>query len=166
MAIKAQMLGRDAVMKRLRQLVPDAEEGAAAAQLEAAKDLAKAIQPRAPRGATGEYAASIQGDRLANRPDKRAIGGSATKDPNATGVFASHEWRWLEFGTGPHVIKPKGAPALTFRGREGFVSVKSVNHPGTAAQPHIFPTFRAKKKAIRRKVAGAINKAVRKARGK
>ncbi|HTV69327.1 MAG TPA: HK97-gp10 family putative phage morphogenesis protein [Rhizobiaceae bacterium] len=132
MAIKAKFLGRDAVTRKLRKLVPDAEKQAAIAQMEAAMDLASAIRPRAPR-LTGEYADSIQGDRLSNR--REAAVGARTKDPNATGIFASWKWRWLEFGT--------------------------VKMP---ARPHIMPTFRAARKRIRRKVANAINKAVRKAK--
>ncbi|WAX93194.1 HK97 gp10 family phage protein [Aminobacter sp. NyZ550] len=134
MAIKAKMLGREAVTRRLRRLVPDAEKEAASAQLEAAQELATAIEQRAPLGESGDYRASIEGGRLADKP-QNAVFGSSTKDPNATGIFADYIWRFLEFGT-----------------------VKM------AAQPHIFPTYRAMKKRIRRKVAGAINKAVRKAK--
>lgn len=133
MAIKAKFLGREAVTRKLRQLVPEAEKQAAIAQMEAATELAAAISARAPRR-TGEYADSIEGDKLSNR--REAAIGARTKDPNATGIFANFKWRWLEFGT-----------------------VKM------SAQPHIFPTFRAARKRIRRKVANAINKAVRKAKG-
>lgn len=146
---KVKMLGREAVMRRLRQLVPDAEKEVAVEQLEAARELAGGIAARAPRGETGEYAASIQGDRLANRPDSATVGTRPTKDPNATGVFASHKWRWLEFGTAERVQKTTGRRV----GR-------------TPAQPHIFPTYRAMKKRIRRRIAGAVNKAVRRAKGK
>jgi HK97 gp10 family phage protein len=159
MAIKAKMLGREAVMRKLNQLVPEANEQLAAAQLEAAQDVAAAIKARAPRD-TGDYADSIIGDRLANHGGERRVGGkiktsaigrslNETKDPNATGVFADYKWRWIEFGTGERVQKTTGR-------RVGRMP----------AQPHIFPTFRAKRKAIRRKMANAVNKAVRKVRGK
>lgn len=137
MRIRAKFEGREKVMARLRRIVPEAEEQMAQAQLEAAQDLAQRIQARAPRN-TGDYARSIQGDRLANRPGQRFVGQGIkgqTKDPNATGIFAKFIWRFLEFGT-----------------------VKM------AARPSIFPTYRANKKRIRRKVANAVNKAVRKAR--
>lgn len=137
MRVKAKWLGREAVVRKLNDLLPDAEPQIALAQLEAAQELADAIRPRAPVR-TGEYRASIQGDRLANRPGKNAIGQGlkgSTKDKNATGIFAKFTWRWLEFGT--------------------------VKMP---ARPHIFPSYRARRKAIRRKIAGAVNKAVRKAK--
>ncbi|TJV20610.1 MAG: HK97 gp10 family phage protein [Mesorhizobium sp.] len=137
MNIKAKFEGRDAVLGRLRKLLPDTEQEVAAQQMASAQELAGAISVRAPHGATGEYARSIEADRIAGRPGKQLLGLRQTKDPNATGVFADFMWRFLEFGT----VK---MPAL----------------------PHIFPTYRAYKKRIRRKVAGALNKAVRKARGK
>lgn len=168
MAVKAKMLGREAVMRRLNQLVPEAEKELAQAQLDVAKEAAARIAARAPNGDSGEYQRSIEGDRLSNRPgQERVVGGNATKDKNATGVFADWRWRFLEFGTRAHVIKAKSAPALRFRGSDGrVVSAKSVKHPGAKAQPHIFPTWRAYQKTARRKLANAVNKAVRKAMGK
>ncbi|HWL05003.1 MAG TPA: HK97-gp10 family putative phage morphogenesis protein [Xanthobacteraceae bacterium] len=134
MAVKAKWQGREAVMRRLRQLVPEAEKEAAKAQLEAAQELAAAVAARAPTR-TGNYRDSVQGGRLADGPGQQLVGIRGTKDPNATGIFARFIWRFLEFGT---QTQP--------------------------AQPHIFPTFRAMRKRIRRKVAGAVNKAVRKAK--
>lgn len=137
MALKAKFLGREAVMRKLNKLLPDAEKEVAQAQLEVAQEAASRMAARAPVGATGDYQRSIQGDRLSNRPaDRFAIGlKGQTKDKNATGIFADWKWRFLEFGT-----------------------VKM------AARPHIFPTWRAFKKTARRKVANAVNKAVRKAK--
>jgi HK97 gp10 family phage protein len=123
-------------MRRLRKLVPEAEQQVADAQIEVAQELASAIENVAPLGETGDYRASIVGVKLSSRPAGRAlVGVGQTKDPNATGIFAEFIWRFLEFGT-----------------------VKM------SARPHIFPTYRANRKRIRRKVAGAVNKAVRKAR--
>jgi len=139
MAYKAKFLGREAVMRKLNRLLPDTEKEVAQAQMDVAKEAASRIANRAQgviRG-SGDYVASIQGDRLSNRPtDRFAVGlKGQTKDKNATGIFAKFTWRWLEFGT-----------------------VKM------AARPHIFPTWRAFKKTARRKVATAVNKAVRKAK--
>ncbi len=168
MAFKAKMLGREATMRKLRRIVPEAEAELAVAQLDVAREAAGKIAARAPVGATGAYKASIEGGRLADRPaQERALGGQPTKDKNATGVFAAWFWRFLEFGTSAHTIRAKNAPALRFRGLGGeLVSKQSVKHPGTAAQPHIFPTWRAYRKTARRKMANAVNKAVRKAMGK
>lgn len=153
-------------MAKLRQLVPEAEEELAKAQLEGAHELAARIRSRAP--GKGRYKASIQGDRLANRKDaRRNLVGlqGQTKDPNATGIFADWRWRFLEFGTKAHIIEPKTGKFLVFRGRGGqLVVTKRVKHPGTVRHPHIFPTYREYQKKLRRKMANAVNRAVRKVR--
>lgn len=141
MAIKAKMLGREKVTRLLNQIVPEAEKELAKAQLEGAQSVANKIKPRAPGPRTGDYQASIQAARLADRPKERALGGGAsnsnTKDPNATGVFADFIWRFLEFGT-----------------------VKM------AKRPHIFPTWRQERKRVRRNMAAAVRKAIKKAKSK
>lgn len=161
-------------MRRLSQLVPEAEKQLAEAQLEAGQDLASRIQARAPVGVSGEYKSSIHAERLADSASTRRVGGKVkdtttgkaiikTKDKNAVGVFAEFIWRFLEFGTRAHTIKAKSGPLLVFKGKDGqTVAVPSVQHPGMARQPHVFPTYRAEKKRIRRKMAAAVNKAVRK----
>lgn len=45
----------------------------------------------------------------------------------------------VEFGTRPHVIRPKTKKALFWKGAAH--PVKSVNHPGTRAQPFLFPAW-------------------------
>jgi len=164
MAFRARITpqSRDAVMKRLRELVPEAEAAAATAQEASAKELAEAIRGRA-RRRSGEYADSIQAAKLAGRNDgKKPIGISATKDPNAWGIFANFIWRFLEFGTRPHTISAKNKPNLSFTVGGKRIVTKQVAHPGSKAFPHIFPTYRAMKKRIRRRVAAAINKAIKK----
>ena len=141
---KAKFEGRDKVMARLRKLVPNAERELAEAQLDSAKQLATAIAARAPVR-TGRYRASIHGARLAghNKGQGRSIGlRGQTKDKNATGIFALFYWVFLEFGT-------KGG---------GF------GGKGIARQPHVFVTYRAMKKKIRRNMANAVNRAVRRSR--
>ncbi|MEJ5020619.1 HK97 gp10 family phage protein [Ochrobactrum vermis] len=162
MAIKATIQGREALNRRLRQLVPDAEKNAAEAKLQIANEAANAIAAKAPIGPAtdpftgkprqaGKYRASIKGGLQRDNAGKIGIGQSRTKDPDATGVYAEYIWRFLEFGTKPHINK--GAAPGT-------------HHPGTAKQPHIFPTWRAMQRKAKRRVRDAINKAVRKARGK
>lgn len=57
----------------------------------------------------------------------------------------------VEFGTKPHIIKPKRKKALAFKPGAGFkfwdesgrVVVKSVKHPGTDPQPYLRPALEA-----------------------
>ncbi len=46
----------------------------------------------------------------------------------------------VEYGTGPHEIRPQSKKALANR-RTGFGPVKSASHPGTAPQPFIRPAL-------------------------
>jgi HK97 gp10 family phage protein len=162
MAMRARITpqSRDAVMKRLRALVPEAEAASADAIQKGAQELADAIRSRAPRE-SGEFEGSVQADKLSNRPGKQAVGITGTKDPNAWGVFANYIWRFLEFGTRPHTIKAKNAPALVFNVGGKKITTQQVAHPGIKAKNFIFPTYRQYKKRIRRRVATSINKAIK-----
>lgn len=122
-------------MERLAKALPDAEGEIAAAELAGGEMLAERIRARAPVR-TGKYRASIHADLLRNNPDKRNDVASRTKDVNAVGIYADFKWRFLEFGT--------------------------VHSPG--GQPHIFPTYRAAKKEIRRMIGKALNAEVKKAK--
>lgn len=163
MALKAKFLGREALTKKLNAIAPEIDKEAAKAIEAGAKELAAAIQARAPFE-HGDYRQSIQADRLTNRPDKQPVGIRQTKDPNAWGVFADWYWRFLEFGTKSHTIKPRKAKRLAWKADTGeTVTAKQVKHPGTNAQPHIFGTFRAMRKRIKSRVARAVNRAAKKA---
>lgn len=96
--IKAKVLGREALTKKLNQVAPLANKYAAEAKLQIAEDAAEAISDKAPIGkgkVYGDYAASIQGARISDRPNAKAmVGTSASKDPDATGVFAAWIWHF------------------------------------------------------------------------
>lgn len=151
MAIKAKIMGREALSRKLRQMAPEIEKAAEVALLEGAEDVAAQITSRAPVGATQQYMASIKAGYQRDNPDKKSLSGQPSKDPNATGVYADYIWRFLEFGTRPHINKGMYAGS---------------QHPGTVAQPHVFPTWRAARPKIKKKIRLAVNKAVRKAMGK
>lgn len=163
MAVMAELKGRDALMRRLNQLAPNVEKYAAQAKLEVAEEAAEMMRERAPTGATLEYRESFSGELLANNPNKQQVGLSQTKDPSAAGVFAEYIWRFLEFGTAPHSTVKGGGTVL---GKKNAGASGKGMHPGTAAQPHIFPTWRAYKKKASAKIRAAVNKAVREAMGK
>lgn len=140
MKTKAKFLSRAKTMALLNGIVPEAQEELAKEQINSANSLAGKIKPRAPGPRTGKYQASIQADLLSNRPNERAVGrgiDNETTDPNATGVFADYIWRFLEFST-----------------------VKM------AKRPHIFPTYRQERPRIRRRMAAAVRKAVKKVKTK
>jgi HK97 gp10 family phage protein len=130
--IKAEWKNREGVMQELQRVAPAVASALAEAQLKVAKDLAKRVKLYAPER-TGRYKDSIIGAKLSEHPDKKLVGAvGVPKDPNATGLFASYLWRWLEFGT----VKMK-------------------------ARPHIFPVYRARKPYMLRKLRLTVNNAVK-----
>ncbi|MEU6234423.1 HK97 gp10 family phage protein [Kitasatospora sp. NPDC047058] len=48
-------------------------------------------------------------------------------------------WRYVEYGTGPHIIRPKTKKALYWEGAAHPVA--QVNHPGTPAFPFLRPAL-------------------------
>lgn len=167
MGFKVKVAGREELMRRLERITPGVTEAAAEAKLEAVKEAANLISADAPHD-SGEYMESIQGDFQKNRPGIVPVGGRQSKDPDAVGVYASHIWRWLEFGTAPHKIKAKAKPALVFRAKGGgpIIVAEEVDHPGSRAQPHVFPNWREYKPKAKRKISKAINDAVKRSLGK
>jgi len=57
-------------------------------------------------------------------------------------IFMKDYALYVEFGTPPHIIKPKDKKALHWGGATGPI-VKEVMHPGTRPQPFIRNTLRA-----------------------
>lgn len=161
MAFKAKVLGREALTRKLERITPGAEKAAAEAKLEVAKEAANLISAAAPHD-TGEYMNEIRGGRQADNPGIKPFGGKQSKDPDATAVYAPYYAHFLEFGTAPHVIKAKNAPALVFRNGSGGITVaEEVMHPGSKRQPHIYNTWREFRPKAKKAVNAAINKAVR-----
>ncbi|HEV7305212.1 HK97 gp10 family phage protein [Ensifer sp.] len=163
MALKTKILGREALTKKLNEIAPSVEKYAAPAKLEIAEEAADKIAGRAPTGATLEYMHNIEAGRLADHPDKKPVGINASKDPSAAGVFAPFIWRFLEFGTAPHNTAPGGGTVL---GQVTHAEGGGTQHPGTAAQPHIFPTWREMRDRAKRKIQAAVNKGVKEAMSK
>lgn len=128
---QAKFENRASVMRRLDAIAPGARVAAGKAQAEAAATLAEAIRSKAPSD-TGEYRASIEAAPLSSRPGGKSVGIRQTKDQNAQGIFALYIWRFLEFGT----VKMR-------------------------ARPHVFPTYRQRRKTIRAMISRAVNMAVK-----
>lgn len=63
-------------------------------------------------------------------------------------------WRFIEFGTLPHVIKPKNAGALAVTGHV----VEEIDHPGAQAKPFFRPAFDNKATAAVAAVANQVRK--------
>ncbi len=165
MAMKAKIQGREALTHKLDQMAPMANKYAAEEKLAIAKDAASRIAASAPRR-TGEYAASIQGDFQRNRSDHSRIGGGeyrATKDRDATGVFAEFIWRFLEHGTKAHTAEE---PRQDRRYKKRVVLTKAKRgHHATKPYPHIFANWRAMRDESKKRIHTAIMRGIREAMG-
>ena len=65
----------------------------------------------------------------------------------------------VEFGTSPHIIRPRNKKALKFKVGNKTIFSKHVMHPGTEAQPFIRPAMdQVKEVWIRRYLAGEFHK--------
>lgn len=161
--LSAKIIGREALERRLARIAPNVEKYAGAAKMKAGEDLAGAIRLRAPTGETLEYMESIEADEIANRRHQERVGKVLTRDKTAVGIFAKFIWRFLEFGTAPHNVAKGGGTAVGWaQHRAGG----GIQHPGTQAQPHVFPTYRAMRRRIRNQIRSAVNKGIREAMGK
>ncbi|GMV06721.1 MAG: hypothetical protein AMXMBFR53_29960 [Gemmatimonadota bacterium] len=69
----------------------------------------------------------------------------------------------VEFGTAPHVIEPKNKKALAWGPKGSRTVRKRVHHPGTKAQPYLFPSFEEERPKHERRLVEALNAAHRKA---
>ena len=96
-----------------------------------------------------ESTVNIQSDAVSLAPEdtgnlKNSIDFNITKEGLGGEVFASAEYAPdVEFGTKPHKIRAKDGGVLAFKKNGKMVFAKSVNHPGTPAQPFLFPAFEA-----------------------
>lgn len=110
----------------LRQTAQQADTTTRDVLIQASNQIKAEMEVRAPVR-TGKMRDSIQ---IKVMSDRVIIG------PNVE--YAGY----VEFGTEPHVIKPKTAGGvLAFRVGGKLVFARKVNHPGTQAQPFIVPAF-------------------------
>lgn len=65
-------------------------------------------------------------------------------------IWMADYGKFVEFGTPPHIIKPKTKEALRFKpkGEKNFVFAKSVKHPGTRPNPFIRTAINTKLRNI------------------
>lgn len=83
-----------------------------------------------------EARVAVKSGKLRDSIQTRVVGQSVVVGPTAAHA------PFVEFDTKPHIIKPKKAGGvLAFRAGGRTVIVRSVQHPGTKAQPFVRPAF-------------------------
>jgi len=112
-------------------------------------DLSKApahVQQRAPM-AVRRSLFSIEADAKVGAPvDTGALVNSISTDIDGDGMGGDvgptvSYGDEVEYGTQPHIIRPRDARVLAFPGAGGMVFAREVHHPGTRPQPYMGPAF-------------------------
>ena len=75
---------------------------------------------------------------------KRSIKHSVNNDGLVLNFSMRDYGKYVEYGTPPHIIRPKNKKALAFKMGGEDIIVKEVHHPGTRPQPFIRPFFNTK----------------------
>lgn len=93
----------------------------------------------------------------------QSIGWSPT-GPASAAVYANAQHaRYVEFGTRPHVIKPKPgrkALAIPVGGGAGFILRRQVNHPGSRPYPFLYIDQTKRKRNMQQRAVSVIGGAV------
>lgn len=142
--VKVTIRGKDALVAKLRALVPGVEKAMGVANSQSAEEMASLARSFAPV-ATGALRASIRTEP-GKRPGSYRVlaGGSATTKDGFDYALAA------EFGTSAH-------------DNEGIY--KGSENPGVRRQSFFWPSYRLMKKSIKSRASRAINKAIKAARG-
>lgn len=146
--------------------MPDAVRTRTAAALTQNADELVAFQKRvAPkgRGRLQRSIRAVKGNYKVANANVRGFGARAAGDPDLTiSIVAGDAQAWyariVEFGSKPHIIKPRRAKALKIRGRM-LAPGQQIKHPGARPTPYFYPPYRALKK----RMAARVNRAMRRA---
>lgn len=112
--------------------------------------LHEAIRPTMER-----VAAEIEADIRRNAPvDTGELVRSIRRRGTTITIEADH-WHFVEYGTRPHIIRPRVKRALWWPDADH--PVKSVYHPGTKAQPFIRPAA-TRQRTLRRGVGVDVDR--------
>lgn len=131
----------------------------------AAQDIVDMAQTLVAKGDSGELEEAI-GWTWGDAPQGAMILGSVkSKDGNLTiTVYAGNSEafyaRWVEFGTAAHSTAKGGG---TKAGQAASANGGGIAHPGAAAQPFFYVSYRANRKKAVNKIRSAVTRAGKKA---
>lgn len=106
--------------------------------------IREAIRPTMER-----VAREIEADIRRNAPVDSGELARSVKRRGTTITIEAEHWHFVEYGTRPHIIRPRVKKALWWP--EARYPVKKVYHPGTRAQPFIRPAA-TRQRTLRRGV--------------
>lgn len=150
--VKLTFKGKDALLAKLRSLVPNVDKAMGEANQGSADEMATLARSFVAIGKTGKLKASIRVER-GDRPGSHRVlagGPSTTKEVRAGSGKPFDYALGVEFGTSQHT---NGG---MFKGSE---------NPGARRQPFFWVAYRLMKKRIKARNTRAINKAIKAAKG-
>ncbi|WP_407454400.1 hypothetical protein [Methanobrevibacter sp.] len=68
-------------------------------------------------------------------------------------------WVYVQYGSAPHIIRPKHAKLLAWKDKDGKHFAKEVHHPGNAANPFVTRTARKVKPKLTEYVLEELKRA-------
>lgn len=151
---KAKVLNRERVLARIRKL-PSALIEALDNQLNIeVHDLAEAVRRAAPVGKTGDLQASVRVES-GDHPLSQAVvvGGTPQTRKKIRGAVRNRDFAAAKVSGGN-----KGEYDYPFGVEFGHRAADGSHVPAT---PFLFPTYRARKKAMRRRLKGRARKVIR-----
>ncbi|MCV6576270.1 MAG: hypothetical protein OIF58_11095 [Cohaesibacter sp.] len=140
----AKLTGKQKAFKQLRKVAPSVVEDLGKGLQTNATEMASMARDFAPKD-SGDYSETIKAKEV---EDKAGV--------PIWAVFASWIWPFVEFGT----RAGRRGERINQNGRSRKVQR---NHPGTSAQPHLWPAYRTIKKRLKGRTTRSLNKAVKKA---
>ncbi|MEE2860843.1 MAG: HK97-gp10 family putative phage morphogenesis protein [Pseudomonadota bacterium] len=156
------------ILEKLKQIPDVAVDAARKAMEEGAEEIVAAMKAAAPKGASRKLVASI-GWTWGELPpgtfmiDEIRSGGNKG-DQYATlrlkiyaGSKEAFYARFVEFGTRAHSLARNASVSRDKRQGQGG------SHPGTAAQPFFYPTWKKMRAEFRRKIRNRVRAAIREA---
>lgn len=156
------------VAAKLRQIPDVAVDAARRAMEDGAEEIVKAMRAAAPRGTSGNLISSI-GWTWGELPPGTFMIDEIRSGQNQGQQFATMRLkiyagskdafyaRFVEFGTRPHSL------ALNASVDRGLRQGQGGGHPGTAAQPFFYPTWKRMRSQFRRDIRTRVRAAIREA---
>ncbi len=171
-------MARNASVERFRKLTEELQrECLAAAKDELgtqAEKLTQTIKGVCPVNADPKPTPGLLRDSIGwtfgDPPKTRASGAfrpkaGGSKSDLVASVYAGNDEafyaRWVEFGTEPHSLA-KGADLSSGAKSRRIPQSSGAQHPGAAAHPFFYPTYRLMKKRIRSAVKRKLNASIKK----
>jgi hypothetical protein len=158
---RARMLNLAAVKARLARLPPAIRKATAGAVAKEADGLAEAVRRAAPKGKTGNLAKSVRVEPGDHEGAMRVVVGG----PLTTKKIGARTYnRFVAIGSGDTAgrVKTPGGESVVYDYAVGVEhGHRTPDGKHVPAKPFLYPTYRARKKAMSRRIKAAARRAIK-----